>query len=274
MPGGRKSCPGGGAVLRRSVRAAGCGPRFLESAARGKGTGLAASDLGPGAESVGQVGKTTIEPAFREACETGRYRGPRGRGGGGRPGPCRPGGAWATGVALGVPPAEWFAGQNWGHNAGLRVWRRLLAEKPPPEGEDWVLASIAETAVGALDWSAPFGPSDPWEFSRWAADIVTAAERQQHPFLDAAGQPMPWRACLAVSRNPAQPFLFGTIPEGAAGRKVDGASGWPLSARSWNATAARGNAPGTNDMITCSGSRTSPPCYPTTPTTHRSTRRP
>ena len=122
----------------------------------------------------------------------------------------------------GVAPAEWFAGQKWGHNAGLRVWRRLLAEESPPEGEEWVLKSIAKTAVAALDWTAPFGPSDPWESSRWTAEVVTAAERKQSPFLDAAGRKLSWRASLAASRSPAQPFVFETIPEGATGRKVDG----------------------------------------------------
>ncbi|HKH87622.1 MAG TPA: hypothetical protein VKA05_02315, partial [Acidimicrobiales bacterium] len=129
---------------------------------------------------------------------------------------------WPGASVWGIAPAEWFARQSWNRNAGVRIWWRLLAGELPRPGEDWALKAIADRAVSELGRPAPAGPSDPWGFARWAAEVVTAAERRHSEFLDAAGRKLPWRATLSVGRNGAEPFVFEPLPAEADHRLVDG----------------------------------------------------
>jgi len=120
-----------------------------------------------------------------------------------------------------LAPEEWYAGQRWSRNAGVQLWKQLLAD--PPRIDDTLrLPEIARRAVVALDWPAPIGPAEPWEFARWAAEIVTAAERQKSPFLDPTGRLIPWQSTLLTQNNRERPFTFENAPRGAVRRPVDG----------------------------------------------------
>ena len=121
-------------------------------------------------------------------------------------------------------PDEVFAGR-WGPNADARVWRRMLAAELPREGGAWRVQSIAARVVEELT-AGPRGravgaaaPSE--EEIAWAANLVTAAEWQDHRLHGADGRILGPTGRLTPGQSAAAPFAFRLIG-GERDRQVDG----------------------------------------------------
>ena len=131
-------------------------------------------------------------------------------------------------------PDRFFCGQ-WGVNANLRVYRKLLHEAgKPPDGADLrkickKIVSLLEAGPVAKGIVFPFENEipprdefeDPWKYADWSMNMVQASEWKYNRFEEENGETLPTGDRLKWQGKPEQPFSF-ELKGGEKSRKVSG----------------------------------------------------
>jgi hypothetical protein len=121
-----------------------------------------------------------------------------------------------------VDPEILFA-RKWSINAGWLTWKEFLDQNPPLTSREWRLQRIILKAIQELktlpNKSIPNCPSSDG-YAPWVLNVLTAAEWQDSPFLDATDRQLPWASRVMPSGDSSKPFAMHINGVQEASRRV------------------------------------------------------